>query len=478
MFERFRQFDNVPNLPWVKQDHWDLNQALLKIKSKYGTEALSLGDSFRGFQIFGSTGSGKTSGSGKAVAEAFLKSGYGGLVLVVKNDEVENWRKYAKTCGRSDDLIVVEPDGKYSFNFLDSSNENPDSEINVMNIVQMIIDISLIYNREAGGKSQDSFWSDQLQTVLTKAIVLSRNHDGKLSTAGIVKAFKCAVDHSSYYPVAKATGTKTKFESTYGKDLVSACHEYREAYSFFFEDFKNLAEKTRSIIVAMFGSLVEPLCQYPLKNVFGDLSSVRPSDAFQGKIIVVNIPIHEYRKAGTLCQLIWKINFMNAVTGRVDAERPVFLWADESQYFIEKRDIQFMTTARSKRCSVVYLTQNISNYDSILTSQAETAAIVGSLNNRIYHQNNDPKTNEWASNSIGKIKIKRTSTTTHKSGSESKTVNEQHEHEVQERYFTSLKSGGKENQFSVEAVVHVPGKTFSNGRSCFKATFSQLNREA
>ena len=41
---------------------------------------------FTGFQIFGGTGSGKTSGSGSFIASAMLASGFGGLVLTFKPD--------------------------------------------------------------------------------------------------------------------------------------------------------------------------------------------------------------------------------------------------------------------------------------------------------------------------------------------------------------------------------------------------------
>ena len=63
--------------------------------------------------------------------------------------------------------------------------------------------------------------------------------------------------------------------------------------------------------------------------------------------------------------------FMNAAMRRTNSDNPVFLWADESQYFVEERDIQFLSAARSKKCAVVYLTQNISNKDSVLGSAAK-----------------------------------------------------------------------------------------------------------
>ena len=47
-------------------------------------------DACEGTAVFGATGSGKTSGSGRAIAHALLKAGCGGLVMCAKPDEVEN----------------------------------------------------------------------------------------------------------------------------------------------------------------------------------------------------------------------------------------------------------------------------------------------------------------------------------------------------------------------------------------------------
>jgi hypothetical protein len=41
-------------------------------------DAWTVGDAFEGTVIFGATGSGKTSGSGQALAKSFLKAGFGG----------------------------------------------------------------------------------------------------------------------------------------------------------------------------------------------------------------------------------------------------------------------------------------------------------------------------------------------------------------------------------------------------------------
>src|SRR5262245_5129212 len=59
-----------------------------------------------GIQVFGSSGSGKSTGSGKHLALALLQSGASGLVLTVKGDEPHVWKEYCAQTGRLNDLVV------------------------------------------------------------------------------------------------------------------------------------------------------------------------------------------------------------------------------------------------------------------------------------------------------------------------------------------------------------------------------------
>ncbi len=80
-------------------------------------------DSLEGTQIFGANGSGKTSGSGAALASRMLALGYGGLILTVKNDERDLWADpqtgYCARAGRLADLIVLSKGGPHQFDFLE-----------------------------------------------------------------------------------------------------------------------------------------------------------------------------------------------------------------------------------------------------------------------------------------------------------------------------------------------------------------------
>ena len=96
-------------------------------------------------------------------------------------------------------------------------------------------------------------------------------------------------------------------------------------------------------------------------------SEFRPEDTFKGKIIVLNLPVKEYNELGQFAQVLFKFIWQRAVERRLPpginrqaAEqtiRPVFLWADESQFFVNSYDALFQSTARASRACTVYLTK-------------------------------------------------------------------------------------------------------------------------
>jgi hypothetical protein len=74
-----------------------------------------------GVAILGRTGSGKTSSSGKAIANALARlPGSGGLILAAKpGEDRAMWERIFQAAGRSQDLLVFSPDSPLRFNFLD-----------------------------------------------------------------------------------------------------------------------------------------------------------------------------------------------------------------------------------------------------------------------------------------------------------------------------------------------------------------------
>lgn len=140
----------------------------------------------------------------------------------------------------------------------------------------------------------------------------------------------------------------------------------------------------------------------------------------------------------------------------------MFLWADESQRFINEHDVKFQEIARSKGVSTVYLTQNIPNYLNILGKE-RTYSLLSTLNTKIFHANTDLETNEYAVKLLGEQNVSKASYSESEStdmfngsGSRSIQYSEVKENVIEPHVFTELKTGGGEPPV-VEGVFYKNG---------------------
>lgn len=163
-----------------------------------------------------------------------------------------------------------------------------------------------------------------------------------------------------------------------------------------------LPSKTRETIDADFTGMFDPLTRGKIGELFGTTTNLTPDDIFNGKIVIINIPVARNREVGQFAALIWAQLFQRAVDRRTytpPRTRPVFLWEDEVHYFTIEQDALFQTTARSKGISVVRLTQNIPNFLDAYgrDGKHKVDTLLGNHATKIFHRNGDPTTNEWAS---------------------------------------------------------------------------------
>jgi len=246
-------------------------------------------------------------------------------------------------------------------------------------------------------------------------------------------------------------------------------------------EFPALAPETRSVIVSTFTSMADCFLRGMLRQLFCTDITFRPEDSFEGKIIVLNLPVKEYHELGQFAQVLFKFVWQRTVErrippgiGREEAERsirPVFLWADESQFFANSHDALFQSTARSSRACTVYLTQNLPSYLAAFggsNARAEVDAFLGNLLTKIFHANGDPTTNNWAADSIGRTRQvqlygglsegvgARGSVGMNQSAGGSMVF----EYLVQPQQFTTLQTGGSESNYEVEAFLFQGGRTW------------------
>lgn len=467
-------------------------------------ETFSIRDALEGVQIFGGIGSGKTSGSGRLLAQKFLAAGFGGLVHTAKADEKDAWIEYCTQANRLDDLIIIEPGGEYSFNFLEYESQNKSGNISITeNIVQVLKTVIRASEEKSGGKSDDPFWETALDMLIFNTIDLCLIAFGKASVEQVYDIVMTAPKKGEptgeskdtrYFPGAfdqAFQNVKAKIDAL-EKDLTSSELEQMNdrvfydcmiaervpesraleiVHQFFFEHYKNLSEKTRSIIEFSFSGFLFRLLKEPVYSLFcSKPSNVYPEDSLKGKIILLNLPVKHYHKVGRDIQIMFKYIWQKAMEKRNIAEngRPVFLYADEAQHFLHEYDAEYQATARSSRIATVYISQNIPNYHANMggtNSDFKVKSFLGTLGTKIFHANADIETNRYASDLIGEsyeITVQRT-TGMAAQFSASKSESQLLAKMVRPEEFVSLKTGGPKNHKIVEAYLHKQGNSFGNG---------------
>jgi hypothetical protein len=464
-------------------------------------EPFTLDMATRGVQVFGATGSGKSSGSGRALALSYLSHGFGGIVLCAKNGEAAQWHDYCRTVGRENDLIIFHPLAPYRFSFLDYELHRPGAGAGQTEIIlQLLMTLAEISNRgsgaSGGGRDDEGYWKRSLQQLLRNVIDLCVIATGKVSVPDLYR-----IVISSPATVAQCDDPAWQAKSFCWQCLQRAdaatksgyqAHDFSLVADYLLLEFPSLSEKTRSIIVSTFTSMIDVFNRGSLRELFCETTNVTPDDALAGKVIVVDLPVKEFAEVGQLAAVVWKYLFQRAVERRdLNANpRPCFLFADESQYFTTQFDAQFQTTARSSRCCTVYLTQNINNYLAAYkgpSGMADAKSLLGNLTTQIVHALADSDTAEYVANLIGRRKqLFQSGNVSHTpyhpiddffhrdSGHGSSGWSETMEFDVQPAELCRMRTGGKANNYMIDALVWRGGEPFaSTGRSYLRTTFRQ-----
>ena len=111
----------------------------------------TIGDACQGVQIWGSTGSGKSTGSLAAIVIAFLKAGFGGLFLTSKPEDRRTYEHYCRLTGRLGDLMVFGPDQPLRYNALDAELRRRDAGAGLTeNIVTLLSTLLEVTERNSG----------------------------------------------------------------------------------------------------------------------------------------------------------------------------------------------------------------------------------------------------------------------------------------------------------------------------------------
>ena len=502
-------------------------------------------DACTGLICFGMTGSGKSSGPLRSIALRFLELKFGGIVFCAKPDECETWEGYARETGRSDDLIRL---SENTFAFLNYEMERPAGTGGgqIENVVGIFLEVTKI-GKDKKAATNDEYWQNAIKQFLRNTIaLLVMAHEAvtlpniKMTIDTALRSDVIADAMQDYCSDFKAFCSSKRYlgfiarqdEDGYNEAVRQFDLEYTEsqgkalnrkiltvtrqyanmlilkaiyfgkgtgpdyelALNYFLTEFPQLDERTRSNTISSFTVLADSMLRGEFLRCFGAPKSSFSLESLyrEGKILIVDQDVKRYGLVGQITAAIIKLCFERMIERREDITQddalPVFLWADEAQYFSLDNDQMFQTTARSSRTLTVYATQNISNLQEGYGKE-KSSSLLGNLGTKIFCKNGDYETNKWAADSIGQEIIRRRSQNIgdsksggmkgdySRSDSYSEGWSEQKDYMVDIVTYTTLQAGGPRGHCKVGYVFWQSGRILNNGKVFLIGTFEQKCRK-
>lgn len=401
----------------------NLDTPLLSLTAQ---DTFTLRDACNGVHCFGAIGSGKTSGAGRALAGAYLRAGMGGLVLCAKHEEVNLWLRYCEEHGRKDSVILF--DASQGCNFIAyefARKGGTEAASSVTDTLMRILEAADTAAGQKSGKPGEEFWTKTTRQMLLYAIAALYAASGNVTAGDIVRFITTMPTRNPATDEEKAALDKNFAVGILHRMLTNPAREIpadlkEQTLNYWRLQYLALPDKTRGSILINVTSSLNRFNTGTLRKCFCSTTSIVPEMTFSGAIIIMALPVLTYNEDGIVAQQLFKFLWQRAVEARNGLsaqfrERAVFLYADESQYFVSSYDDQFLSTCRGSKACVVYLTQSLPTYYAMLGREKSDAVdgFVGKFNSKVFHLNADPRTNAYASSLIGRgLHIRRTASDT------------------------------------------------------------------
>jgi len=390
---------------------WEDSAPLLNFGDPDSDEDLwRIKDASEGLLIFGGVGSGKTSGSGSTVAQAFLRAGYGGLILTAKPDEAARWLRLCEQTGRAADCIHVTPTSGHQLNFLQYESQRPGQRVSITDdliaLFRCLIETMAHDGKNSQGSRED-FWNNATDEVMRNLFDVFELSGEPLAIESLLR----------FLSLATTEAEKPLASVEYVSDLISRAQHraeggtlddkriFRRVFQYWTRDFAKLYAPTRSGIQANFSGMASILTGRGIYELVCAGTTLTPEMILSGKIVILDFPLKGNIKSGIMVQAAWKLLFQQAVERRVDkgkpGARPVFLWEDEGHLFFSHNDVNFQPIARDCRAAHVILSQNLHNFLHLGHNPHAVYAVFAAMNTYIFHTNGDFETNSWASQRLG-----------------------------------------------------------------------------
>lgn len=366
---------------------------------------------YQNILVTGTIGSGKTSSAMYPFCKQLINYSsnnifekIGMLILDVKGNFYKQVLHYAKLANRSDDVIVIELNGKYKYNPLHKPNLSPQVLANRLKTILLLF----------SPNNSESYWLDECEKVLAESIKLCRLYNnGYVSFKEIHKL----ITIDNYY-LQQLNSLKQLFKS--GTLSKSQIYDLHSALVFFENEFTKLDSRTLSILKSEITRITNTfISNYEISNTFSPPQEELNFFGFEeviktGKIVVLNMNISKYENLSKIIAAYLKLDFQNEVLTQLSKNENVKTTAficDEYHEYVTLTDSNFFAQSREAKCINIVATQSYSSLLNTLKANSSVKVITQNLINKLWFRTDDASTIEDAQKQIGKEEKHRVSKT-------------------------------------------------------------------
>ena len=374
---------------------------------------------YQNFLITGTIGSGKTSSAMYPFTEQLIKynslnknNKIGMLILDVKGNYHKQVSRFLNKYNLENDLVTIQLNSNITYNPLHKPNLNASVLSNRLKTILTLF----------SENNSESYWLDKAEQILTECIKLCRLYnDGYVTFLEIHKL----ITYPNYYK-EKIEKLRELFISS--KLSQKDIYDLNSSLDFFEKEYYSLDQRTLSILKSEITRITNVfVSDYDILNTFcpkkENLSLLGFSEIInQGKIVVLNMNIAEYRNLSKIIAAYLKLDFQSEIMYNLsnnNVKTTAFI-CDEYSEYVTKNDCEFFSLSREAKCINIVSTQSYSSLKNTLKDDTAVKVICQNLINKIWFRTDDIFTIEEAQKQLGKEEKQKTSYTISENAKETK----------------------------------------------------------
>ena len=374
---------------------------------------------YQNFLITGTIGTGKTSSAMYPFTEQFIKynslhpnNKLGILILDVKGNYFRQVKQFAQKYNIEKDILEISINSKIRYNPLYKPHLNP------LILANRLKTILLLFSEN----NSESFWLDKAEQILAECIKLCRLYNNGYVT--FIELHKLIIE-PHYYKSKIEVLKKLFYESKFSHKQI---YELNTALEFFEKEFNSLDSRTLAILRSEISRITNIfISDYNVSKTFcpekKDLNFKGFSSMLQnGKIVVLNMNIAEYKNLSKIIATYLKLDFQSEVMYNLSHFKvhPSVFICDEYAEYVTKTDADFFSLSREAKCINIVSTQSYSSLKNTLKDENTVRVIIQNLINKIWFRTDDIFTIEEAQKQLGKEEKLLTSKSISESAKETK----------------------------------------------------------